>query len=436
MRRRCVFVIAGLALCCIARQAAGQEHQHEHQQMGASAATWTWTLDGNAFLGRNYQQRLFADYSAWESQNWFMLAANRQTGLGHLRVETMVSLEAFTMHDRGSPQLFQTGESYQRIPLVNFQHPHDLLMELGATYAFIHPRVTYIVGADLVGSPTLGPIAFMHRASARDNPQAPLIHHYLDSTHITPGVVRAGVEVGSLTFEASAFRGAEPDEDRLNIERPSLDSWAARVRWRRGPWNAQVSGGHLRQPEWFEPFDTTRLTASISFDGQVRSRPLAMILAWGENRQFNGFNGNVDGFLLEGDLRLTSASTIYGRTEVTAKEIFGVAPHPKEFAHAHWFSDVTAVTVGYLRDVWTHDAGRLGVGADVTVYRMAPDMLPVLRVIPLVSRIPPLAARLRDTASALTWPRGPALRSFRTLPTSDGDPLMHNAAHAFVLNSY
>jgi hypothetical protein len=230
-----------------------------------------------------------------------MLAADRQTAGGRLSANLMLSLEPFTMHDRGSPQLFQTGESYQRTPLVHFQHQHDLLMGLGVTYAFTRPRITY-----------------------------------------TPGVVRAGVGVGSLTAEASVFRGAEPDENRIDVERPRLDSWATRVRWRRGPWDAQVSGGRLRQPEWFEPYDATRITASVSFDGQVRSRPLAMTLAWGENRQFNGFNGNVDGFLLEADLRATAASAVYGRVEVTAKELFGLGPHPKEFAHRHWFSDVRA----------------------------------------------------------------------------------------------
>ena len=288
-------------------------------------------FDGNVFFGLNDQRRRFADYSAWESQNWFMVAADRQSPKGRLSANLMLSLEPFTVADGGSPQLFQTGESYQGVPLVNFQHQHDLLMGLGVTYAITRPGVTYTVGADLVGSPTLGPTAFMHRASARNNPQAPLIHHYVDSTHITPGVVRGGVTFGSLTLEASAFRGASPDEDRVDIERPALDSWAARGRWRRGAWEAQVSGGHLKRPEWFEPFDATRITASISFDGAVRSRPLAMTLAWGENRQFNGFNGNVDGFLLEGDLRATTALAVYGRVEVAAKELFGLGPHPKEF---------------------------------------------------------------------------------------------------------
>jgi len=373
MRRRCVFVVVRVGLCIFAGSAAAQEHQHPQ----AAASTWKWSVDGNIFVGYNYQQRLYVEPTAVESQNWLMLAGDRSGPRGRLQVIGMVSLEPFTIHDIGSPQLFQTGESYNRIPLINYQHPHDLLMGLGATYALTHAGATYIFGADLVGSPTLGPTAFMHRPSARSNPQAPLIHHYLDSTHITPGVVRAGVTHGSLTLEASAFRGLEPDEDRLNIERPwPLDSWAARVRWRRGPWDAQFSGGHLKEPEWFEPFDTTRLTASIAFDGQIGTRPLAMTLAWGENRQFNGFNGNVDGFLLEGDLRLANTSTVYGRTEVTAKELFGLHAHPKDQAHRHWFSDVTAVTAGYLRDVSITRAGRVGVGADITLYRVAPDMAP------------------------------------------------------------
>ena len=90
----------------------------------------------------------------------------------------MISLEPFTMRGIGSPQLFQTGESYQRRPLIDRQHPHDLFMELGATYRLTRPRrTTIILSADLVGPAALGPTPFMHRESARNNPQAPLTHH-------------------------------------------------------------------------------------------------------------------------------------------------------------------------------------------------------------------------------------------------------------------
>jgi hypothetical protein len=31
--------------------------------------SWSWTADGNLFVGYNKQQRKYADFSAWESQN-------------------------------------------------------------------------------------------------------------------------------------------------------------------------------------------------------------------------------------------------------------------------------------------------------------------------------------------------------------------------------
>ena len=183
--------------------------------LAQDAATWRWTWDGNVFFGLNRQDRRFVDVTAWESQNWGMLAVDRPVrSTDRFTVMGMLSVEAFTIDPQGSPQLFQTGESYNQIPLVNYQHPHDLLMNLGATYRFVRPGASFIVGADLVGTPTLGPTPFMHRASGRDNPQVPLTHHYLDSTHSTPGVIRGGVEIGTVTLEASVFRGEGPDEVR------------------------------------------------------------------------------------------------------------------------------------------------------------------------------------------------------------------------------
>jgi hypothetical protein len=349
------------------------DHMH-HEGHAAESSGWALSADANVFVGRNEQRRLLADYAAWESQNWFMLAAAHHLGGGRLTVMGMLSLEPFTIHAQGSPQLFQTGESYHGLPLVNLQHPHDLIMNLGATWTVATPRATYTLGADLVGDATLGPVPFMHRASARDNPQVPLTHHMLDSTHITPGVLRAGVTIGEFTFEGSGFRGAEPDDYRLDIDQPRIDSWAARVGWRRGPWEAQFSGGHLHEPEWFEPFDATRLTASIGYQGPLWQRPTAMTLAWGENRQFNGFNGVSDGFLLEGQSALTPRSSVFGRVEEAAKELFGIAPHPKALAHRHWFSEIAAMTAGYVYDVKVNRFGRFGIGADATMYRMQHDL--------------------------------------------------------------
>lgn len=342
----------------------------------ARPPAWSWSADGNVIVGYNYQQRLFANFSAWESQNWVMGRGERPLGDGRLAVQSMLSLEPFTIPAEGSPQLFQTGETYQNVPLVNRQHPHDLVMELGATYRIVRPRVAYVVGADLVGSPTIGPPAFMHRESARDNPQVPITHHFMDSTHITTGVVRGGIEAHGFAFEASVFRGAEPDENRTNIERPALDSWAARIRWQRGPWSAQFSGGRLKEPEWFEPYDETRLTASIGYAGQIGTRRLSALLAWGQNREAVVVNGVSDGFLLEWTFDAASKLALYGRSEIGEKQLFGLGFHPKGFEHPHVYSHMDTLTVGAVRDVWTAARSRIGIGADVTLYHMSPDLLP------------------------------------------------------------
>jgi len=397
------FLVSLVSVCLLTARLAAQgqtpdqaqppEHHHPAAVPDDTAnAAWSWTADGNAFLGYNYQKRQFADFWAWESQNWGMVAADRRIGPGRLSVQGMVSLEPWTIGTLvyakldgpfggqrlvtgGSPQVFQTGESFQGAPIINYQHPHDLLMELGATYRFTGGPMKYIAGASVVGAPALGPTAFMHRESARDNPQAPLTHHYMDSTHISYGVLTAGVEAGPMMFETSAFRGAEPDENRLNVEAPHLDSWSGRATWRRGPWSAQFSGGHLHEPEWFEPVDVTRLTASITYDGTVASRPLAAMVAWGQNRE-PSLNIALDGYLAEWDVRVTPSNTIYGRAESVLKEIFGLGVHPRGLLnHPRNFSQIDALTLGYVRDIPGVIGSRLGIGADITGYRTSADMV-------------------------------------------------------------
>ena len=86
----------------------------------------------------------------------------------------------------------------------------------------------------------------MHRLSAMDDPEAPLSHHWLDSTHITWGVVTAGYTWRQLKLEASAFNGREPDEFHYNIEMRKLDSYPVRSRTTRTrDWS---HAGELRAP--------------------------------------------------------------------------------------------------------------------------------------------------------------------------------------------
>ena len=80
-----------------------------------------------------------------------------------------------------------------------------------------------------VGDPALGPVAFPHRASAAELPEAPISHHWQDSTHIADDVVTLGVAHKKIRLEASGFHGAEPGENRWIMQSGAIDSWSARL---------------------------------------------------------------------------------------------------------------------------------------------------------------------------------------------------------------
>src|SRR5207244_7288425 len=102
----------------------------------------------------------------------------------------------------------------------------------------------------------LATVGFPHRDSASEIPQAPLGHHFEDSTHISDDVITAGVAYRVIRFEASAFHGAEPDEQRWDLDGGKLDSESVRLTVTPTPsLSGQVSCGYLNQPEQLEPGD-------------------------------------------------------------------------------------------------------------------------------------------------------------------------------------
>jgi hypothetical protein len=331
---------------------------------------WVWSGDANVFFGYNYQRREFRDFSAWESQNWVMAGAERRSAHDRLRLGAMLSFEAFTLQDIGSPQVFQTGETFRGAPLVDYQHPHDLFMRLGGDYQRTVGRARVALGGDLVGSPTLGPAPFMHRPSAIENPQAPLSHHYMDSSHITHGVVRGGVGAGPWMLEGSWFQGQEPDENRTDLDLAALDSYALRVSWIRGRWSAQVSGARLTQPERVTPFDARKITASIGREANGDTRGISWLAAFGQKREVHG---NFEAYLLEATIRASATNIVYSRIESVAKDILDVGFHPTVF-HQHRQSPVQAFTLGYVRNLLQSPAGAIGIGGDVTAYRVAANL--------------------------------------------------------------
>ena len=135
-----------------------------------------------------------------------------------------------------------------------------------------------------VGEPAIGPVAFMHRASAAENPFAPLSHHTFDSTHIAFGVITAAVDHGPWTIEGSAFNGREPDQHRWDFDFGALDSFAGRVWFKpTKKWEFQVSSARLKHPEALEPGDITRTTASAGWFSRQGADFSAVTIGVGAN---------------------------------------------------------------------------------------------------------------------------------------------------------
>ncbi len=264
---------------------------------------------------------------------------------------------------RGYPNLFATGETAFGEPLVDRQHPHDFVMELAARVeADIAPDTVAFLYGGPVGEPALGPTAFMHRASSRFNPEAPIAHHWFDSTHVTFGVITAGVRMGGVQFEASAFRGREPDEDRWDIETPKLDSWSVRGTYAPSPaWVAQASYGHLKEPEATHPGDDEkRLTASISHI----AGPLAATVGFSRKTRHHG--PGLEAWFAEADYALGGPHNLFGRAELVENDELFDHDSP---LHGTAFR-VGKLTAGYAYRLPLGDGLSLALGASGSIYHV------------------------------------------------------------------
>jgi hypothetical protein len=362
-------IFAGLLVFALhAAPAFAQDPQHQHAAPTSEA--WQWGVEANLFAGYNYQYRKFTDFDEIESQNWLMTSLGKGWGRSSLRFIGMFSFEPFTLRDIGSPQVFQTGETFNGAPLIDYQHPHDLFMNVGGEYGYTAGRTAVTVAGYVVGPAPIGPPVFMHRPSAAENPQAPLGHHYLDATHISPGVVSIGVKRAGFGVEGGAFHGQEPDEDRLDFDTAALDSFAARLSWSRGSWSLQVSGADLKTPERKSPYDATRVTASVSYFKGDAERSTAWMAAFGQNREVFG---NLEAYLFEATRR-RGKNAFYTRAESVAKDILDAGFHPIGTAHTHRQSQISALTLGYVRDFATPRWGTFGIGGDITGYLVAENL--------------------------------------------------------------
>ncbi|HLL71900.1 MAG TPA: hypothetical protein VK363_10730 [Pyrinomonadaceae bacterium] len=310
----------------------------------------------------------------FESQNWIMPMAYRRIGAGTLQLRAMLSLEPLTFSGKGSPQLFQTGEVYKGRPIVDAQHPHDLFMELSAQYTVpVGERATWFTYFGFPGEPALGPVAFMHRTSASENPTAPLTHHLQDSTHIAFGVLTTGFTYRGFKLEGSLFNGREPDERRYNFERGAFNSRSARLSFAPNKnWAFQVSHGFLRNPEQLHEGDVRRTTASVQYNRPFTRGNLAAAFIWGRNHEsHDGQLFNLNGYTFETTANFLDKNYLYTRLELVDKS--GLLSHEEEdrlgFPHdTHPQFRIGAYTFGYVRDVLRTDKLLVGVGGDLTFY--------------------------------------------------------------------
>ena len=340
--------------------------------------SWNTMFMGEAFMVDTQQSGPRGGDQLY-STNWFMGSAEHRVGeKGAFQFVLMLSLEPATITDRRYPLLFQTGETAFGKPIVDGQHPHNLIMGLGFHYVRELGGSTKLeVYAAPVGDPALGPVAYPHRASAEELPEAPLSHHWQDSTHISDDVVTLGLAYKKMKLEASGFHGAEPGENRWIIQQGAIDSWASRLWFFPAKnWAAQVSVGRLTHPEALEPGDQVRSTASLEYTKPMPGGSWASSLIWGRNHEI-ATGRNVNSYLAESVLPIHRRNFVTGRFELVDKdELFADQPELQQNLDVLYGSTfrIGAYTIGYTRDIDLFAHIETGIGANFTAYTL-PDVI-------------------------------------------------------------
>ena len=328
------------------------------------AGTWDLMLHGFVFGQYDKQDGPRGD-DQLGSLNWGMFMASHDLAGGRFQARTMLSLDPWTVTPRGYPLLLQTGESYRGNPLHDRQHPHDFFMELGVLYdRSITKSLAIELYAAPSGEPALGPVAFMHRPSAMDNPLAPIGHHWQDATHIAFGVVTAGIYGRAWKLEGSAFNGREPDENRWNVDPIALDSYSARLTVNPGThWSLTTGYGYLKSPEALHPNESLHRVAASVLQGTTLGSDgqWSTALVWGANR-FGSASTWSHAALLESEAILSRWNTVFGRAELARKSAEDLVLPTSSFAPDRLFS-VGNVSLGYIRELGRGYGVTLGLGA-------------------------------------------------------------------------
>ena len=329
---------------------------------------WMYMLHYTLFIRYNNQD--FTNQGSrgndkTDAPNWLMFMGQRKSGSnGLFHFSTMFSLDAVTMGNGGYPLLFQSGEDYKGNPLVDQQHPHDLFSEFSVSYAYsISKNADVFAYLGYPGEPALGPVAFMHRPSSLNNPDAPLSHHWADATHITFGVATIGIRLAGFKIEGSSFTGREPDANRFNFDKPRFNSWSGRLSYNPSKnWALQVSHGFLKSPEALHAAENVnRTTYSLPLQDNGWFNAIAL---WGMNKIKN--NDGENAVLIEGSWNKNELA-LYTRYEYVQKSVEELNLNVTAYAPGALFP-VNAVTLGFNYDILHIGKTKIAGGGQLTWY--------------------------------------------------------------------
>jgi hypothetical protein len=348
-----------------------------------SLGNWTLMFHGTVFIVDTQQSGPRGGDKAF-STNWFMPMVSRDFGRQTIMFRTMFSLEPATVTQRRYPELFQSGETAFGLPIVDGQHPHDLFMEIAGRYDFRMSERTqsYIYGGP-IGEPALGPTAFPHRASASENPLAPLGHHQEDSTHVSDSVITLGIVKGPIQLEASTFHGREPDENRWNIDGGVPDSFSSRLTVGVSKnLVGQFSMGRINNREALEPnVDTLRTTASVEHNAMFSGGHVSSSLIWGRNKDLPGQGARIfNSYAAESTVNFVKRNWVWTRIENVDRDRTLLVGETAAALNTEEdpIGRVQEYTFGYERDLPIGPSSlNIGLGAQVTTYGVPQLLRPI-----------------------------------------------------------
>lgn len=334
---------------------------------------WMYMIHGNVFLRYNNQDignKGSRGDDKFDVPNWFMgMGQTRIGSRGLFRFSAMISLDPLTVGGEGYPLLFQSGETWQGVPMVDRQHPHDFFSELSVSYTHMFSNnIDAFAYLGYPGEPAFGPVAFMHRVSSLNTPDAPIGHHWQDATHITFGVGTLGFRYRNLKLEGSVFTGREPNEERYGFDRPRFDSWSSRVSFNPAPaWAFQVSKAWVKDVHEFGPREDVNKTSASAIHALRLGENtfLNSTAVWGLNNAQDHHSQNS--FLLESALSL-NRTTLFGKYEWVEKSTEDLLLDDEDYGHGALFK-INTLSLGVQQNLFQASNTNLALGVMGSYYK-------------------------------------------------------------------